>query len=85
MATTAQIQADVTAAQAVGNTILTTLSEIDPATAPTAAAAEAVMALTASLVSAALTAYSNATGTPITVASVQALLPDSTPLTAPTA
>lgn len=83
--TTAQIQADITAAQAVGNTILTTVATLDPAAAVPAATAEAVLALTASLVSAALNAYSNASGIPITVASVQALLPNSTPLTEPTA
>lgn len=82
--TAAQVQADVTAAQNAGNTILTAIATVDPAVALPAETADQVLELTAALVGAALTAYSNASGTPITAASVQALLPNATPLTDPT-
>lgn len=82
--TTAQIQADVTAAQAAGNTILTTVATLDPAVAIPAETADQILVLTATLVNAALTAYSNASGVAITAASIQALLPNAIPLTSPT-
>lgn len=53
---------------------------LDPALAIPIEAEKAVEALAAI----ALTAWSNASGTPITVASVQALLPNATLLTPPT-
>lgn len=82
--TAAQVAADVTAAQAIGDSILTTVSAVDPAADLPAAEAGAILNLTASLVAAALTAWSNASGTPITAETVAALLPDPTPLDAPT-
>jgi chemotaxis protein CheY-P-specific phosphatase CheC len=81
--TAAQVAADVTAAQAIGNTILDTVSAVDPAADVPAAEAGAILNLTGQLVSAALTAWSNASGTPITAETVAALLPNATPLPEP--
>jgi hypothetical protein len=53
---------------------------LDPALAIPIEAEKAVEALAQT----AITAWSNASGTPITVASVQALLPNPAPLTPPT-
>jgi hypothetical protein len=75
-----QISTDVTGISGIANSIMNTIEGLDPALA---APLEAVKAVE-SLASAALTAWSNASGTPITVASVQALLPNAAPLTKPT-
>ena len=57
------------------------VAELDPALEAPIGVAE----LLASLAAKALAAWSNASGTPITEASVAALMPDETPLTPPTA
>jgi len=69
--------------QTVSGTILATIETTDPAVAGEAETAGALVDLIGQLVSAALTAYSSASGTPITVETVQALLPDATPLNQP--
>lgn len=79
----AAISAAITEAQAVGNTILGTLAAVDPAVAAPAATAEVILNLVAELITKAFDAYENASGTPITVESIQALLPNQTPLSAP--
>lgn len=75
----------ITEIQGIGDTVLTTLGEVDPAVELPAAAAEPIVNLLASLASKALTAWSAASSTPITMESVQALMPNATPLTPPTA
>lgn len=47
--------------------------------------AEAILPIVGDLVNKALTAWSNASGQPITIETVQALLPNATPLTSPPA
>lgn len=85
MATVAQVTSDITATQAVSNTILETIEAVDPAVELPAAAVGTVIDLLAELVTAALTAYSNASGTPINATTIAALMPNPTPLSAPTA
>lgn len=74
--------------EAVGGVVtqgVATLEALDPAVAPEAEVAKLAFNIASDLVSKALTAWSNASGQPITVETVTALLPNSTPLTAPTA
>lgn len=85
MATAAQISADVTAVQSVSNTILETIEAVDPAIDVPAATVGSLVNLLEDLVTAALTAYSNASGTPINATTIAALMPNATPLSAPTA
>lgn len=80
---TQDISTDITAVQAILDSILATLAFVDPAFGPTAATAQIIADLTAKLATAAFTAFGNASGTPITVESIQALLPNQTPLSAP--
>jgi len=80
MATVQQITTDIQAVQAIADTILSGLSGLEPE----ATVAEGALDIVSQLVTAALTAYSNASGTPITVESVQALMPDQDPLPPPT-
>jgi hypothetical protein len=61
------------------NAILETVAALDPAANLPVTLIEEIE----KLATAALTAFTQASGTPITVESVQALLPNSTPLTAP--
>ena len=78
-----QISVAISEVQAVGDTILTTLETVDPGVALPAATAEVILDLVAKMAAKALTAWSEASGTPITVESIQALLPNQTPLSAP--
>ena len=80
MASVAQVQSILQEVVAVTNEILTTIEGLDPALALPINVIQAVEGM----VSVALTAYTTASGTPITVASVQALLPNPTPLKPPT-
>ncbi len=84
MANIAGVVTAVQEVQTVSGTILATIEATDPAVTSEAETAGALVTLIGSLISSALTAYSAASGTPITVESVQALLPDATPLNAPT-
>lgn len=83
--TAAQLTTDVTAVQGVATTILSTIESVDPAVDVPASEASAALALVAQLVTAALTAWSNASGTAITAETITALLPNSTPLPEPPA
>ena len=69
----AQLATDVTAVQAVSETILSTIATVDPEVAVPAETAAALVTLLGVLVSAALTAAANASGVPITVARVTAV------------
>lgn len=82
---TQNISSAVTEVQAIGDTILNTIQAVDPGIALPAASAQIILDLIAKLAATALTAWSNASGTPITVESIQALLPNQTPLSAPDA
>ncbi len=70
--------------QEISGEILGTISAVDPAIAPEAEAAAGLVSLFGALASKALSAWSDASGTPITAESVQALLPNAAPLSAPT-
>jgi hypothetical protein len=80
MATAGEVLSILQEVEAASNTILATVAAIDPALDLPVGAIQAIEALATT----ALTAWSTAAGTPITVASVQALLPNPTPLTPPT-
>ena len=80
-----QLANDVKAVQGVSDAILKQIEELDPAAAVPAAAADLAVTTLGDLVTKALTAWSNASGIPITGASVAALAPNATPLTAPDA
>ena len=80
MATASEILSIVQEVEQIGNEVLSEVSALDPALELPAAAIEAIEGLA----TAALQAWTQASGTPITVASVQALLPNPTPLTPPT-
>jgi hypothetical protein len=80
MATVSQVLTVLQEVEAASSTILATVEALDPAADLPIAAIQAVEALATS----ALSAWSTAAGTPITVESVQALLPNPVPLTPPT-
>ena len=73
----------VTDVQAVGDAILLEVESLIPGAAIPAAAAQKILDLLAELASKAITAWGTASGTPITVETITALLPNPTPLTAP--
>lgn len=77
--TAAEIAAAIAEIEADSSSVLGLIEGLDPAlTAPIG-----IAELLASLAAKALTAWSNASGMPITAASVLALMPDETPLTPP--
>lgn len=80
---TSNIAADVAAVQGVAGTILATIEEVDPAVGVPVETAEKLVTLIGGMVSAALTALQNASGEPITTATITALLPNATPLPEP--
>ena len=80
MASASEVLGIVQEVEALGNSILAEVSALDPA----ADLPVAAIAALEGLATAALQAWSTASGTPVTVASVQALLPNPTPLTPPT-
>lgn len=83
--TSDQVASHVSEAQSIATVILATIGAVSPGTAGETAAAEAVVLLASKLATAALGAYGAASNTPITSETVQALLPNATPLTAPDA
>ena len=83
--TAAQVTADIAAVESAGDAILAALEGADPAVDIPAETATAVLNLTAGLVTAAVTAWENASGTPITAESIAALMIANTPLPAPPA
>lgn len=80
-----QVTSAIQSAQQIADTILKTIEGAAPSVALPAATVETVVDLSAQLVSAALVAWSNASGTEITADSIAALLPNPTPLSEPTA
>ena len=83
MANLTATQTIITEVQTTADTILQTIKATDPnLTAPTSQT-QAIVDLTAVLVASALSAWSAASGLPITPESVAALMPNATPLTAP--
>lgn len=66
------------------NLVLETIEGVDPALALPVDAAETIVNVFGGLINKALAGWSAASGIPITQASVLALLPDNTPLVAPT-
>lgn len=83
--TAGDISTTVAEAVAIGETILAALEGADPAVALPAEAAGGAIALAGELAQKALAAWSAASGVPITVDSVMALMPDETPLDPPDA
>ena len=82
-ASIATITTTVQEIQATGDLVLKTLAGI-PAIGTASTAAESILDITAQLLESALKGLKTAQGTAITVASVQALLPDQTPVAPPT-
>ncbi len=83
MATVAEVSGAVSEVQAAAGTVLAVLEAADPGIALDAEAADNVVTLLGDVVTKALNAISAASAEPITSASVLALLPNPTPLTAP--
>ena len=81
--TAGQVTTDITAVQATGDAILAAIEGADPAAAVPAETAAAIVDLASELVQAAVTAWSNASGTPVTAANIAALMIPNTPLPAP--
>lgn len=79
------VVAVVTDVQTIGDEILETLSTFAPGVAVPAEAAQVILDLIAKFASKAISAYSAASGTPITAETLTALLPNISPLSAPTA
>lgn len=84
MATAAEVQAIIEEIQAGSDVVLTTLGTVVPSEEIPASKASAIVDLISDLATKALAAWSAAANNPITVESVQALLPNQTPLTPPT-
>ena len=80
MATAQDVSTTISEIELIAKEILGTVTALDPAITVPVTVAEAL----AELVAKALSAWSAASGTPITADSVLALLPDPTPLTPPT-
>lgn len=80
-ATFIQILEEITGLAETG---LKTAAGFDPILEIPVEIADAVVPVLEQLIEKAVTAYSGASGTPITVASLTALLPDMTPLNKPT-
>ena len=78
------VQNTVTEIQSDAATVLETIAAVDPALELPVATAEGIVSIVGGLITKALSAWSAASGIPITQASVLALLPDNTPLDAPT-
>lgn len=83
MITAIEVTAGIEEVQAVGDQILVTIEGLDPGVALEAGVAETVLNLLAQLVTKAITAYSGAADAPITPETIAALMPNSTPLSAP--
>lgn len=79
------IVADIQAAQKIGDQIIVQVETYVPSVAAEAALGGVVLDLTAQMVAAALNAWSNASGQEITPEAIAALMPNTTPLSAPDA
>jgi hypothetical protein len=80
MVTVGQVLSVMQEVEAASNAILSEVAVLDPALALPIGIAQAIEVMATK----ALEAWSASSGTPITVASVQALLPNPVPLTPPT-
>jgi len=80
MATAQDVQTTVGGIQTIADEILTAIEQFEPASVVPIEIIKSVEALAAK----AIAAWFASSGTPITVESLQALLPDATPLTPPT-
>lgn len=80
MATASDVLSVVQEIEQVSNEVLAEIQALDPALALPVTAIEALEGL----VQAAINAWSTASGTPVTVEALQALMPNPTPLTPPT-
>jgi len=83
MATVQDVENLVSEVQSIGDAVLQELAAFIPSSAAVDLAAGTALDLIANLATKALAAWSAASGTPITAASVQALMPNPTPLTPP--
>lgn len=81
--TAGQVAADVNAVKSTGDAILAAIEGADPALDVPAESAGAVLDLVAELFNAAATAWSNASGQPITKETIAALIIPDTPLPDP--
>lgn len=80
MATAGDVLSTIQEIEQVSNEVLAEIQALDPALALPVTAVTALEGL----VNAAISAWSAANGQPVTVASLQALLPNAAPLTPPT-
>ena len=80
MATAGDVLSTIQEIEQVSNEVLAEIQALDPALALPVTAVTALEGL----VNAAISAWSAASGQPVTVASLQALLPNAAPLTPPT-
>lgn len=80
MATVSQVTGVIAEIEAIAKEIAAEVTVLDPAIAVPVTIGFSL----ADLITKALSAWSTASGTPITVENLQALLPDPTPLTPPT-
>ena len=69
--------------QVAGDTILNSVEDLTPGEDVAAESAEAILDMVAEMASLALAAWSAAAGQPITMETIQGLLPNPTPLTPP--
>jgi hypothetical protein len=83
--TAGQVVSVVQETQAVADTILATIQGVDPGAALESGTLEVVIDATATMAAKAIQAWSQASGEPITAASVMELLPDAAPLDQPDA
>ena len=81
--TAEEVAAYVEEVQLAGNTILNTVEALDPGVNLPAETAEVILNLLAGMATTAFAAWGKARGVPITVESIQGLLPNPTPLTPP--
>jgi hypothetical protein len=85
MATVQQVTTAITSVQTIGDGILKTLETADPGVAVPAESAGVILDLASQMVTAAIAAFAAASGTPIDATTIAALMPNATPLSAPTA
>jgi proteasome assembly chaperone (PAC2) family protein len=85
MATAQQVTTAIASVQTIGDSIIKELEAVDPSSVVPAGTAGLILDLSAQMVTAAITAFAAASGTTIDAASIAALMPNATPLSAPTA
>lgn len=80
----ATLKQHITEIQTASNAVLGVIETVDPEVKVPAEVASATLTLLGTIITAATAAYSKASQTDITVESILALLPNATPLPAPT-